>query len=196
MPSTLIALAVAALGLAGGGLTLTLRARQHRGLALGVLLLLAATTAAYIAYRQWPAPATTPTAPLPSLSLGSGRFQTLPAEQLDAALAAARGQVVLIDFYADWCSACQVWERQVFSQPEAQQALAPLLLIRVDATEFTPAVEALFQRYGLPGLPALVVIDRSGRERPDLRFTGESTLPDFVQRVQGQLWPLLQKSPS
>lgn len=196
MPSPLIVLAAAALGLGAGGLTLTLRARQRRELTLGVLLLLAATTVAYIAHRHWSAPSATSTAPLPSLSLGTGHFQTVPAAQLDQALATARGQVVLIDFYADWCSSCQVWEQQVFSQPEAQRALASLVLIRIDATEFTPAVEALFQRYGLPGLPALVVIDRNGRERSELRFTGELPLPEFIERVHGRLWPLLQKSPT
>lgn len=193
MPSPLLVLAVTAVGLLGGGLALTLRARRRHGVALGLLLMMAATTAGYVVVRQWPTPALPAAEPLPPLRSGSGQFQTLPAAELDQALAAARGQVVLIDFYADWCSSCQVWERQVFSRPEAQRALAPLVLIRIDATEFTPAVEALFQRYGLPGLPALVVIDRTGRERPELRFTGESALAEFVDRVHGQLWPLLPK---
>lgn len=167
-----------ALALALPGLWLLLRPGRGAALA-GVALLLGATAAGYTGVRLWPvAP------PAIALTAPTGHFQVVTPAQLPEALAAARGRPVLLEFYADWCPSCIVWKTEVFSRADVQAALAPAVLLQVDATELTPDVQELLDRHGLPGLPALLVFDRQGREQPGLRLLGEMAAPDFLRWIQ------------
>lgn len=174
---------VGALALALPGLWLLLRPGRATALA-GVALLLGATAAGYAGVRLWPAPA-----PAPELALAArpGHFQVVTPAQLPGALAAARGRPVLLEFYADWCPSCIAWKNEVFSRADVQAALAPAVLLQVDATDLTPEVQDLLDRHGLPGLPALLAFDRQGREQPGLRLLGEMTAPDFLRWI-GEKW--------
>lgn len=185
MTPALTALALALL-LALPGAWLLLRPRRLAA-AAGTVLLVLATAAAYTGVRLWremPAP------PAPfALTAAPGHFQVITAEQLPAALAASRGRPVLLEFYADWCPSCIVWKEQVFSRPEIQAALAPVVLLQVDATDMTPATQALLEQHGLAGLPALLVFGRDGRERPALRLLGEMEAAVFHQWIEATLLP-------
>lgn len=187
LPFTLLALSLA---LALPGLFL-MRRSQSLQLAGATILLLMATATGYIGVRlllSTPVP-TPPAAATPQA--GSGQFHTLAAEQLPDALTASRGKMIMIDMHADWCPACIRWEKEVFSQPDIQQALKPLVLLKVDATDMTPATQALLDRYGLQGLPAVLVLGRDGREIPELRLLGEMSAASFRDWLATQLSPRL-----
>lgn len=185
MKPVLLLLALALL-LALPGAWLLLRPRRL-AVAAGVLLLTLATAAAYTGVRLW---RETPPPPPPfALTAPPGVFQVIAAEQLPAALAASQGRPVLLEFYADWCPSCIVWKEQVFSRPEIRTALAPVVLLQVDATDMTPATQALLEQYGLAGLPALLVFGRDGRERPALRLLGEMEAAAFHQWIEARLLP-------
>lgn len=177
-------LAGAAILLALPGFLLLLRpGRLATGAAVALLLL--ATALGYAAVRARPA------ASVPDLRLTApaGQFQAISAAQLPAALAAARGRPVLLEFWAEWCPSCLKWKHEVFSRPDVQGALAPVVLLQVDATEMTPEVQALLDRHGLAGLPAILVYDREGREQPGLRLLGEMPAPAFIAWVQQKMLP-------
>jgi len=117
--------------------------------------------------------------------VGHDAFTTLkdPAElqrQLDAAQ--ARGQWVLLDYYADWCVSCKVMEKQVFSQPQVLQALSEVRLLRLDVTADNAASRQLLGRYKVPGPPSLLWIGADGNERRSQRITGEVDASTFLQR--------------
>lgn len=155
----------------------------------GLALLLLATGSGYIGIRAW---MEAPPKPAPLvLSSGTGVFQTIAANQLPEALAAARGSAVMLEFHADWCPGCIRWEKEVFSQHDIRQRLMPLTLLRIDATEMTPDVQALLQARGIPGLPAILLFDRQGRELADLRLLGEMSADEFRQWADTRLTPLL-----
>jgi thiol:disulfide interchange protein DsbD len=119
--------------------------------------------------------------PLAGLRLG----QTAPAAapppafqrvndlaELDAAIRAAAGRPVLLDFYADWCVSCKEMERYTFSDPEVQARLARMVKLQVDVTANTPQHAELLKRFRLFGPPGIVFFDREGREIPGLRVIG------------------------
>jgi thiol:disulfide interchange protein DsbD len=79
------------------------------------------------------------------------------------ALARARRQPALLDFYAEWCLPCKELELQTFNRADVARALDKLTLVKVDCTtDDDPAVAAAKQRWGAKTLPTLVLVDRDG----------------------------------
>ncbi|MDF9755959.1 protein-disulfide reductase DsbD [Pseudomonas hunanensis] len=115
---------------------------------------------------------------------GHDAFVTVsaPAElqrELDAAK--ARGQWVLVDYYADWCVSCKVMEKQVFARADVQTSLDGVHLLRLDVTADSPASRELLQRYQVPGPPSLIWVGPEGDERRARRITGEIDAAGFLQ---------------
>lgn len=106
------------------------------------------------------------------------------SDELTAALeqAKAEGKPVMLDFYADWCTACIDMEKNVFSQPEGRAALAGFLLLQVDVTKNTKDDQAILNRFGLFGPPAMLFF-RHGEPLPDKALQGELPLDAFVRHV-------------
>ncbi|MBF8747186.1 protein-disulfide reductase DsbD [Pseudomonas monteilii] len=98
--------------------------------------------------------------------------------QLDEAK--AQGQWVMLDYYADWCVACKVMEKNVFARPDVQASLAGVRLLRLDVTADAPASRELLQRYQVPGPPSILWIDPQGEERRARRITGEVDARSFL----------------
>ncbi len=101
--------------------------------------------------------------------------------ELDAATAA--DEWVLIDYYADWCVACKVMDRKVFSQPEALERLQNVRLLKVDISKGDPASRSLLDRFEVLGPPTQVWVDPHGEERRSARITGEVDRAAFLQRA-------------
>ncbi len=105
---------------------------------------------------------------------------------LSAALgpAAARGQVVMFDYYADWCVSCKEMERFTFSDPAVRAALANVLLLQTDVTANDALDRALLAEFGLFGPPAIQFFGPDGRERRELRVVGYMDADDFRRVVE------------
>ena len=103
--------------------------------------------------------------------------------------AAARGQVVMFDYYADWCVSCKEMERFTFSDPAVQAALANVLLLQTDVTANDAADRALLAEYGLFGPPAIQFFGPDGRERRELRVVGYMDAGDFLRVVERAVTP-------
>lgn len=100
--------------------------------------------------------------------------------ELDAAIAAAAGKTVMLDFYADWCVSCKEMERYTFSDPAVQSRLAGMVKIQADVTTGTPEHQALLQRFRLFGPPGIVFFDPAGREIQGLRVIGFQAADRFA----------------
>jgi thiol:disulfide interchange protein DsbD len=120
-----------------------------------------------------------PLAPLERLGAGAPAhglaFQRIKSvAELDAAVAAsaAAGKPVLFDFYADWCVSCKEMEAYTFTDAGVQAALADVTLLQADVTANDPVDQALMQRFGIFGPPAILFFDAQGRELPRARVVG------------------------
>ncbi|GJH28586.1 protein-disulfide reductase DsbD [Caballeronia novacaledonica] len=108
-----------------------------------------------------------------STGRGAARFDTIRSNaELDQAISAARGQPVMLDFYADWCISCKELERFTFTDPRVVTEFAQWKLLRIDVTRNTPEDIAMLRRFGLFGPPALIFYDRNGGQQPDAQLAG------------------------
>jgi thiol:disulfide interchange protein DsbD len=82
------------------------------------------------------------------------------------ALARAQGRPVILDFWADWCVACKELDRIAWADPGVRAEAARFVAVKVDGTDDTPAFQALTAKYGIVGMPTVVLIDGRGRELP------------------------------
>jgi len=106
------------------------------------------------------------------------------SKELDQRVAQAKGQPVMVDFYADWCISCKEWERYTFSDPKVQAKLKNVLLLQADVTENSEEDKALLKRYQIFGPPAILFFDSQGKELSDQRITGYLDATQFLQSLQ------------
>ncbi len=138
--------------------------------------------------------AKSPLQPLSGLSLSNNQqtqnhlpfIRVKNAAELDARIGEANGKIVMLDFYADWCTSCKEMELLTLSDPAVQAALKDAVLLQADVTDNTPEDIALLQRFNLYGPPAIVFFSRSGQEIKLTRvigYEGASTFLASINRV-------------
>ncbi|ATY05821.1 protein-disulfide reductase DsbD [Klebsiella aerogenes] len=93
-------------------------------------------------------------------------------DELNQALAQAKGKPVMLDLYADWCVACKEFEKYTFSAPEVRQALKETVLLQVDVTKNSAQDAALLKHLQVIGLPTILFFNAQGEEQPAQRVTG------------------------
>ncbi len=102
---------------------------------------------------------------------------------LDRRIAGARGQTVMLDFYADWCISCKEMERYAFSDDAVQAKLKPVLLLQADVTANSEADKTLLKRFGLFGPPGILFFDAHGTELTNNRVVGYQDAPQFLKTL-------------
>lgn len=144
----------------------------------GVLML------AMAAYLVWPVLPSFITVPV-NRALGQGSENHLPFKrvaniaELDAAIKSAKGRMIMLDFYADWCVACKEMEKFTFSDANVQAALKETVLLQVDVTKNDENDKVLLQRFNLFGPPGIIFFDAAGNEiKPTI--IGYKNAQDFI----------------
>lgn len=89
------------------------------------------------------------------------------------ARATKQGSPLLVDFTANWCTACKELDRVTFAQSDVRNEAGRFLAVKVDASvDDDPEVVAVMKELSVKGLPTVLLFDAVGQERH--RFT------DFV----------------
>ncbi|MEA5222602.1 protein-disulfide reductase DsbD [Enterobacter cloacae] len=99
-------------------------------------------------------------------------IQIKNVDDLNQALAQARGKPVMLDLYADWCVACKEFEKYTFSDPQVQGALNGTVLLQANVTANNAQDKALLKQLNVLGLPTILLFNQQGEEQPGQRVTG------------------------
>jgi thioredoxin:protein disulfide reductase len=95
------------------------------------------------------------------------------------------GRPAMVDFAADWCIPCHELEDITFSDPRVREQLSRYALFKADMTHGeAPEVRQLAEKFKILGVPTVIFLDASGRERPDLRLVGFEGPDDFLARLR------------
>ncbi|MBF2792236.1 MULTISPECIES: protein-disulfide reductase DsbD [Enterobacter] len=93
-------------------------------------------------------------------------------DELNNALAEAKGKPVMLDLYADWCVACKEFEKYTFSDPQVQSALKETVLLQANVTANNAQDKALLKQLNVLGLPTILFFNQQGQEQQGQRVTG------------------------
>lgn len=104
-------------------------------------------------------------------------------EELDAILAENQGKKVLVDFYADWCSACKELEEKTFSDEAVKTAMDEYVLVQVDLTANDDAAKAISSKYGIFGPPAILFFDENGTRLKSADIVGFKEPQEFLDHL-------------
>lgn len=116
-------------------------------------------------------------------------FQTLHSiSDIESAIKTAqgKGQLVMLDFYANWCIACKELQLNTFQDPAVALQLAHVVLLRVDVTENSIENQLIEQQYGVIA-PPTVLFFKDGQEIPNSRVIGYLSATPFLSHLSGLL---------
>jgi thiol:disulfide interchange protein DsbD len=104
----------------------------------------------------------------------------------DRALAEARAahRPVMIDFFAEWCAACKELDRETYPSPEVVAAGARFVRIKADGTNATDPMDALYQRFGVNGLPTVAFVSSDGTILDNPRVLGFLDPSKFAEEMR------------
>lgn len=113
-------------------------------------------------------------------------FQSIKTiQEVETALQSAKpNQVVMLDFYADWCIACKEWNVDTFSNPRVQQALANFKLLRADVTQQNTMENRLLQQHFNVIAPPTILFFRNNQEIPNSRIVGYQQSTVFLKSLE------------
>ena len=108
-----------------------------------------------------------------------------PWAPYDAGRVASAKRPTVVDFSASWCLPCLELDRKTFSDARVRQALSRRGLFKADMTRAgDPEIVALAKEFEILGVPTVIFLDETGRERRDLRLVGFEEAGAFLKRLE------------
>jgi thiol:disulfide interchange protein DsbD len=140
---------------------------------------------------------TDPLQPLKGMRASSGeavqqelhfqRIKSLDDLQRELTVAAARGQPVMLDFYADWCVSCKEMEKYTFPDQAVRVLLDGMLLLQADVTANDREDQALLRHFEIFGPPTIAFFGPDGLERKNYRVVGYMPAAEFSKHIQAAI---------
>ena len=115
----------------------------------------------------------------PTVVAAQGQTRWQPTLESAKRLAGQTDRLVLIYFWADWCSVCQKMEADVLDQAGVDAALQPdYVLVKINADHFP----ATARQFGVTALPTTVIVNAQGQ--PLDKMQGRLEAAEFVGRLR------------
>jgi peroxiredoxin len=145
-------------------------------------------------------------AALPVVGVRAPDFASKSDSGRNVRLSELRGQVVLVNFWASWCSPCRQ-ELPLLNKIYAQYRAAGFMLLAVNVDDSRKDAEAMLKRlnlrfptlfdgnksvaklYGVDTMPATLVIDRDGR----VRYVHRGYYDGYERKYEQQVRELLKE---
>ena len=105
-------------------------------------------------------------------------------EDLDQVLVRSQknNQVVMLDFYADWCISCKELERFVFSNSSVVDAMKNVIALQADVTANDAVDKALMTKFNIIGPPGILFF-KNGIEHRGQRIVGEINAQGYLEHL-------------
>ncbi len=95
----------------------------------------------------------------------------------------AKGENMLIDFYADWCIPCKELDALTFSDKKVLEELKRFTTYKVDMTQtLSEETEKISDKFNIVGMPTVLLINSKGEEVE--RLTGFVDAEEFLKLLK------------
>ncbi|MCF7889514.1 MAG: protein-disulfide reductase DsbD [Victivallales bacterium] len=94
-----------------------------------------------------------------------------------------KNKPIMIDFYADWCTACKEMEQETFSNPSVRRELKNFITLKADVTESNSETRALQKKYNVFGPPYIVFLNPQGKKLNNFSVAGKVDSDKLVNKL-------------
>lgn len=98
--------------------------------------------------------------------------------------AMSKNKIVMLDFYANWCTSCKLMEHRTFHNPDVAKVLGNFVTLKADVTENDKVAKHLQSKYQVVAPPTLLFFDAKGNELEKFRIVGEMGPKEFLEHLQ------------
>ncbi len=96
-------------------------------------------------------------------------------------IAKKESKPLLIDFTADWCSACKTIEKNLFQNHEFVKAYNDkIIFCKIDCTQHNQEHESLLDAFDIKGLPTIILIKPNGKQKKHGSEITKKIIEDFI----------------
>ena len=93
-------------------------------------------------------------------------------------------QITILDISADWCASCKVMEKTIFRDLDVHAAFASFNALQFDISKQTDAQSKWLDNKQIFGPPAILFLDKNGKELRHLRLLGEINKTQLLSALQ------------
>ena len=104
-------------------------------------------------------------------------------DELDKLLEKNKGKKILLDFSAQWCTACKEFEEITFADKDVRKKMKEFTLIRADVTKNGADEKALSKKYGVFGPPAIVFFNKDLKDLKSKMIVGYTPPEKFLKHL-------------
>ncbi len=100
-------------------------------------------------------------------------------------IAKREDKLLMLDFYASWCAACNELDHKTYAEPKVAAKLDNYVNVKLDFTRSSPTTKALTEKYQIPGLPVVIFMDAEGTILKRLTgFVGPEEMLTILEEIE------------
>ncbi len=142
--------------------------KKKIGKAVGILAILIGGALVFISIFQWTGFGMGQSTKTVEERLSKGSWLSEDVEGLRQAR--LEKKPVLIDFFAEWCTACHELDEKTWPDAAVQDELRRYILVKLDLTRNDKRTTIVQEKYQILGMPTVIILDPEGQELD--RFEG------------------------
>lgn len=100
-------------------------------------------------------------------------------------IAKREDKLLMLDFYASWCAACNELEHKTYADPGVAAKLENYVNVKLDFTRSSETTKALTEKYQIPGLPVVIFMEADGTILKRLTgFVGPEEMLTILEEIE------------